>query len=175
MIKSIVEILKNIALRHKGVNTFKYQDDMTNNAQHNYNTYQVYVDNAQLHQMNITTNVFTSEFQIYILSHPSEEKDGKSIIDIQDEAFTIAVDIIGFIDTKPEFQGILSVHDFSIITLADYTAQRNAGVKLSLVLEAPSPLNLCTLDDNFNDEPIEPDKEVDLEINPIDLPISIRC
>ena len=175
MIKSIIGILRDIALRHKGVQTFRYQSDMVNNAQHNYNTYQVYVDNVNYHQLNITTNVFTSEWQIYILSHPSTEEGGKTVMDIQDEAFTIAVDILGYIDTKPEFYGVLSVHDYSILTLADYTAQKSAGVKLSLVLETPSPLNLCDLDDNFNDKPIEPEEDNDISINPIDLPITIRC
>ena len=44
----------------------------------------------------------------------------------------------------------------------------------------PSPVNLCTLDDNFNDEPYEdePDNEIDLnngsigdiDLKPIELP-----
>lgn len=174
MIRSIVDILRDISLKHKGVRTFRYQNDMVNNAQHNYNTYQVYVDTVSYHNMNITTNIFTSEFQIYILSQPTTEESGKTVEDIQTEAFTIAVDIIAYIDTKPEFNGILRVHDFSILTLEGYTAQRSAGVKLSLVLEAPSPLNLCEIDDNFG-EPIEPDEDNKIDINPVDLPITIRC
>ena len=53
MIKDIIEILKNVSLRHKGVRTFKYQSDIYNNAQNNYATYQVYVDDISLHQLNI--------------------------------------------------------------------------------------------------------------------------
>lgn len=175
MIKSLINIIKDIALKHKGVKTFRYQSDFSNNAQHNYGTYQVYVDNVNHHQLNITTNIFTSEFQIYILSQPTNETSGQTVEDIQTVAFTIAVDILGYIDTKPEFQGILNVHDYSILTLADYTAQRSAGVKLSLVLEVPSPLNLCNLDDNFNEKPWEDEEDNDIDVDPIDLPITIRC
>jgi hypothetical protein len=49
----------------------------------------------------------------------------------------------------------------------------------------PSPVNLCTLDDNFNDEPYkdDEDKEIDInneeigdiEINPIHLPTNRIC
>ena len=92
---------------------------------------------------------------------------------------------MAFIDTQEAFQGILSVYDYSILTLSHYTDDNAAGVKLSLVLQMPSPLNWCTLDDNFDDEPHEEeqDKEIDipttevgeLDINPIKLPINRRC
>jgi hypothetical protein len=49
----------------------------------------------------------------------------------------------------------------------------------------PSPLNWCTLDDNFDDEPHieEPDHEIDIDsnevgdidINPIRLPRNNNC
>ena len=49
----------------------------------------------------------------------------------------------------------------------------------------PSPVNLCTLDDNFDDEPHEeePDHEIDInvgeigniDINPIHLPRNREC
>jgi hypothetical protein len=69
--------------------------------------------------------------------------------------------------------------------LSHYTDDNAAGVKLSLVLSMPSPLNWCTLDENFNDEPYEdqPDREItinddeigDIDINPIHLPRTKRC
>lgn len=172
MIKSIVSTIKDVCLRHKGVETFRYQQDFSNNAQHNYATYQCYLDSISYHQLNITTNIFRSEVQLYILAQPQE--GGKTVEDIQDEAFTIAVDIMGYIDTKPQFQGIMSVYDYSILTIADYTAQRSAGVKLSLVLQLPNPLNLCTIDDNFGE--YSEDEETPINITTIKLPINnIRC
>lgn len=172
MINTFVNLFKNIALRHKGVKSFRYQGDDFNNAQHNYDTFQVYLDDVSYHNLNITNNVFTSEFNLYILSKTDDEN---KVEDIQTKAFTIAVDILGYLDNKNEYYGILKLHDYSIITLSNYTAQRNCGVKLSVVLETPSPLNLCSIDDNFNDEPYEEEQEVDLDIKVIDLPKTRRC
>lgn len=163
MILSIVSALKNIFLRHKGVKTFKYQSAIYNNAQNNYSTYQVYLDDVALHQINITTNIVRAEYQIYILSQP--QQSGKTVADIQDEAYTIAVDVMALLDD--EWQGIISVHDWSILTVSNLTDDNSAGVKLSLVLRLPNPLNLCEYKDNFNDEPYEPepDKDIDIDID----------
>ena len=49
MLKDVINILKDISLRHKGVRTFRYQGDIYNNAQNNYKTYQVYCDDVSFH------------------------------------------------------------------------------------------------------------------------------
>ena len=182
MLKDVIEILRDISLRHKGVRTFKYQGVSYNNAQNNHKYYQVYVDDISLHELNITTNIFKASFEIYVLGFVDYDSD---VLTIQNNAYTIATDIMAYIDTKPDFKGILSVYDYSILTLSHYTDDSSAGVKLSLVLQMPSPVNLCTLDDNFNDEPFEDeedapidvdDKDVgDLDINPIHLPRNRVC
>lgn len=184
MLKDIIEILKNVSLRHHGVYTFRYQGDDLNNAQNNHKGYQVYVDDISLHELNITTQIFKVRFEIYVLGHP-DGTSGNTILDVQNNAYTIAVDIMAFIDSQEEFQGLLSVYDYSILTLSRYTDDDASGVKLSLVLEMPSPLNWCTLEDNFDDEPHEeePDHEIDInveevgdiDINPIHLPRRKDC
>lgn len=182
MLKDVIDILKDISLRHKGVRTFRYQGDDLNNAQNNYKGFQVYVDDISHHQLNITTNIFKAEFEIYVLGHVDDEHP---VLEIQNDAYTIACDIMAYIDTKPEFYNVLSVYDYDILTLSRYTDDSTAGVKLSLVLQMPSPVNLCELDDNFNDEPYEddPDREIDIndeeigdiDIKPIHLPRTNHC
>lgn len=182
MLKDVIEVLKEASLRHKGVYTFRYQGDDLNNAQNNYKMYQVYVDDISHHELNITTNIFKAQFEIYILGFVNEDK---TILDVQNDAYTIAVDIMAFIDSQEEYQGILSVYDYDILTLSHYTDDSSAGVKLSLVLQMPSPLNWCNLDENFDDEPHEEerdhkidvdDNEVgDITINPIKLPRNRNC
>ena len=54
MLKDVINILKDISLRHKGVRTFRYQGEKFNNAQNNHKTYQVYVDDISLHELNPT-------------------------------------------------------------------------------------------------------------------------
>ena len=185
MIKDVINVIKNAALRHKGVRTFRYQGDDLNNAQNNYKGYQVYVDDISHSQLNITTGIFKVEFQIYVLGF-ADGTSGNTILDVQNDAYTIACDIMAFIDTQDEYRGILSVYDYSILTLSHYTDDNSAGVKLSLVLEMPSPLNWCTLDDNFNDEPYEEPEDTpidvptesvpdDLDIKPITLPKNRNC
>lgn len=184
MLKDIVNIIKDVSLRHKGVRTFRYQSKIYNNAQNGYETFQVYLDDISHHELNITTNIFKVSFELYVLTQPS--KDIEAILEAQDEAYTIAVDILGYIDNMDAYKGIMSVYDYSILTLAHYTDDDSCGVRLSVVLQVPSPLNLCTLEDNFNDEPYEgetdheidvDDKEVgDLDIKTIKLPKSPnRC
>ena len=182
MLKDVIEILKEASLRHRGVYTFKYCGDDLINQQNNYKMYQVYVDDISLHQLNITTNIFKVEFQIYILGFVDNDK---TVLDVQNDAYTIAVDIMAFIDSQPEYSGILSVYDYSILTLSRFTDDNSAGVKLSLVIQMPSPLNWCELDNNFDDEPHqeEADHQIDIdtndvgeiELNPIHLPRNRQC
>lgn len=182
MLKDVVNIIKDISLRHKGVRTFRYQSEILNNAQNNHAMYQVYVDDVSLHELNITTNIFKAKFEIYILGFVD---DDTTVLEVQNNAYTVACDIMAYIDIKDEFKGVLSVYDYSILTLSHYTDDNAAGVKLSLVLQMPNPVNLCTLDDNFNDEPWEdePDHEIDvnneeigdIDINPITLPTNRIC
>lgn len=184
MLKDVIEILRDVSLRHKGVYTFRYQGDDLNNAQNNHRGYQVYVDDISLHELNITTNIFKAQFEIYVLGHPNGES-GNTILDVQNNAYTIACDIMAYIDTQDEFKGILSVYDYSILTLARYTDDNASGVKLSLVLQMPSPVNLCELDDNFDDEPheeeqdheidVDTDDVGDIDITPITLPRNRIC
>lgn len=184
MIKDLVEIFKNISLRHKNVRTFRYQNDMHNNAQNNHKTYQVYLDTVSLHQLNITTNIFTSSFELYILSQP-DGTSGNTIEDVQNYAFTIAVDILGALDNWEDYKGVLSIHDYSILTVSEYSDDNSSGVKLSVILETPSPLNLCLLDDNFNEDPYQEDEDHeidvdedevgDIDITPITLPRNRIC
>lgn len=184
MLKDVIEIIKNISLRHKGVRTFRYQGEKLNNAQNNFKGYQVYVDDINLHELNITTNIFKVSLEIYVLGQP-DGTSGNTVLDVQNNAYTIACNIMAFIDTQDEFKGILSVYDYSLLTLARYTDDNSAGVKLSLVLQMPSPVNLCTLDENFNDEPYEDEEDHEIDINeeevgdiditPITLPRNRQC
>lgn len=182
MLKDIVNIIKDTALRHKGVHTFRYTGDDLHNQQHNHEYYQVWMDDVSYHQLNITTNIFRVEFNLYILGFPKDIPE--DILEKQNDAYTIAADIIAYIDTNEAFNGFLSVYDYSIITLSHYSGDNASGVKLSLILAMPSPVNMCELEDNFNDEPYEPeeDKEIDvdtkeighIDIKPIKLPKN-RC
>ena len=174
MYKEIINIIRNICLRYKDIETFKYQDSCFNNQQNSHKGFQVYVDDTTLSELTIETDIFKVSYEIFIIN------SGNDILDNQDKAFNIAVNLMAYLDNMPQYHGILSVYDYSIMTLSHYTDDDSSGVKLSLVLQVPSPLSLCTLEDNFLDEPKEEeqDKEItvndrndkELDVHPIKLP-----
>lgn len=153
MLKELIDIIKDTALRHKGVCTFRYQDAVYNNAQNGYKPYQVYLSNTSFHNLNITTNIFTVEFNLYILAQPTKDVDG--VLYVQNQAYTIAADIVAYLDNSEDYKGVISMHDYSMMTLANYTDDNSAGVRLSITLEVPSPVNLCEIGENFNEKPYE--------------------
>ncbi len=171
--KDITNIIMNICGRFKGISTVKYQSDILNNKQGNDKPIQVFIDDITNHQFNLTTNIVKVEYNIYILMTP--KKDAEGILNAQDEAYNAALNILYKIDNMDEYKGILSVYDYSIITVSHMTDNDSAGVKLSLVLRIPNGVNLCEINDNFNDEAIKPeeDNEITLkekeEVNDIDL------
>jgi len=182
--KEIVDTLINVLSRFKGVNYVKYQGDDLNNQQHNNKTIQCYIDNISLSQYNLTTNINKISFEVYILGF-ADGTSGNTALDVQDVCYNVAVNFLTYIDNAPQFQNLISLYDWSILTLDRYTAQSNAGVKLSVVLNAVSPINLCEYEDWFNDEPYTPeeDKDIDvptsevgeLEVHPIKLLRNRNC
>lgn len=187
MITDLVNIIKDVALRHKGIRTFKYEAAYYHNAQNNNATYQFYLDDVSYHNLNITTNIFRVEFNAYILSQPKNKDVPDDILYVQNTAYTIAANILAYIDNYPDYKNVISLHDYSIMTISHYSDDDSAGVKLSIVLSTPSPVSLCTLDDNFNEEPYtpEPDKpEIDIDqketpeelvLKTIKLPRNPKC
>lgn len=182
--KEIVEALINVLKRFKGVNYVKYTGDDLINQQNNNKTLQCWIDNISHSQYNLTTNINKIEFQLYILGFSTGES-GNTVLDVQDECYNVAVNFLTYIDNMPQFQNLISLYDWSILTLDRFTDDSNAGVKVSVVLNAVSPINLCEYQDWFNDEPYEddPDKEIDINVDevgdidlkPIELPKNRHC
>lgn len=181
--KDIINVVKDTLSRFKGVNYVKYQGDDLNNAQHNYKTIQCYIDDVVYEQHNLTTNINKMELQVYILGFP-ENDTPDDILDVQDKCYNVAINVLAYLDIKPQFQGILSIYDYDILTLSHYSGQNNAGVKVSIVLNVPSAVNICELEDNFG-EPYAPDEDDiititedevgDITLKPINLPKTNRC
>ena len=185
MYKDLIEIIKDVCLRYKGVRTFRYQNVFLNNAKNNYATLQVYLSDVTHHNLNISVlpNIFKMEATMYILDTPTKEPD--SILEVQDNAYNAALNILAKLDSLEGYEGILSVYDYNITTISHYTDDDSAGVMMSVELEIPVAVNLCELNDNFNDEPYsEPaDKEIDLpdrkepefELKKVKLPKNKTC
>ena len=175
--KDVVNVIKDALSRFKGVNFVKYTGDDLINQQNNNKTLQCWIDDISLHQFNLTTNIVKAEYQIYILGFP--DKTPESVLEVQDICYNAAINVMAYIDTRDELKGLVSIYDFSILTLSRFSDDSSAGVKLSLVLQIPNGVDLCTMEDNFG-EPYtpEPDKPIDIpddEVGEIDLkPIRLR-
>lgn len=175
MLEDIIKLFKDVSLRHKKVSTFKYQNSILINAQGNNKSFQVVVDDNSMHQLLISysPNIFTSTFDIYIIGFVSTDDD---ILNIQSQAYDIAIQLLGKIERMDEYKGIIEIHDYSIMTLSHFTDDDSAGVKLSVEIRVP--VGLCDIDEYFDDDmdideeikEINPDK--DIELKPIRLPIN---
>ena len=161
--KQIVEALIDVLSRFKGVNYVKYTGNDLINQQNNHKTLQCWIDNISMSQYNLTTNINKISFEVYILGF-SEERTSESILYVQDKCYNAAVNFLAYIDNMPQFQNLISLYDWSILTLDRFSDDSNAGVKVSVVLNAVSPINLCELEDNFG-EPYTPEQDTDIDIN----------
>lgn len=182
--KQIVDTLVGVLSRFKGVNYVRYTGDDLINQQNNNKPIQCWIDNISLSQYNLTTNINKMSFEVYILGF-ADGTSGNTVLDVQDVCYNVAVNFLTYIDNMPQFQNLISLYDWSILTLDRFSDDSNAGVKLSVVLNAVSPINLCEFESWFNDEPYpeEQDHEIDvnneeigdIEINPITLPRNRIC
>lgn len=151
MLEQIVNYIGSVGLRHKAVKTFKYQKRSLINQQNNNGYIELIIeDNAYLQQV-ITQNIFTATFNVDILGFP---KDDTEILSIQSLCMQIAVEIMAYIEQDTTFLGQLSIHDYDILLVSHFTDDASAGIRLSLELVIPNPINLCSFMDNF-DENVE--------------------
>lgn len=164
MFKQLILYIINVALKHKAVKYSKYKNKIYTNAQNNNAYMQFNIDTDPYFQLLITSpnQPFTMTLNIDILSFP---KDNYTVLDCQNDALQIGVEVIHYIAQDETFMGMLSIHDFSFLGLDEYTDDRAAGQRLTLEIVVPNPINLCTFMDNFSEEfiPVEKeDKEIDL-------------
>lgn len=182
MLEQIVNYIGSIGLKHKAVKTFKYQKRSLINQQNNNGYVELIIeDNAYLQQV-ITQNIFTATFNVDILGFP---KDDTEILGIQSLCMQIAVEIMAYIEKDGTFLGKLSIHDYDILLVSHFTDDSSCGVRLSLELIIPNPINLCSFMDNFDenveivekptldltqsDKAVATDKKKKLNLRPIKL------
>lgn len=181
--KQIVEALIEPLKRFKGVNYVRYTGDDLINQQNNNKTLQCWIDNISMSQYNLTTNVNKIEFQVYILGFVGQDTTS---LDVQDICYNVGVNYLTYIDNMPQFSNLVSLYDWSILTLDRFSNDNSSGVKLSVVLNVVSPINLCDYQNWFNDSPYEEDQDNpididgddelgDIDINPITLSSKRKC
>jgi len=161
MINEIKNIIRDACLRHKGVRSFRYAGEDLINAQNGAKYIQAVMDDVSLMELNITTGIFVWHTDLYLLAFPGRQASDVSAW--QDACLTVAVDVMALLEK--ENPADLRVHDFSILTLSRFSDDSAAGVKISLDLEVPNPIDLCNYEENFSDEPWSGDTDHRIDIS----------
>lgn len=166
MFKQIIDYLMETALKHKAVKQSKYQRRSLINAQNNNRYIQFIIEDDPFTQYIKTSNVFTITYNIDILGFPTKDY---SSLQIQSDCFQIGNEILKKID-KGEMSKYLSVWDYSFLSLSNFTDDNASGQRLTLELVVPNPVNLCTLNDNFDDEVEVEETDIELDLKDVNPP-----
>ena len=156
MIKELTNYLMSTFYKHIGVQTVKYQIEKLINQQPTNRYIEVIIDDEPYLKSTSTEGIMTIEYNIIILSK-------EDILTAQDNALHIALDVINIIDNQRDYN--LSVGDYSFIGLSDYTDDKANGVRLTLELVIPNPIDLCA--ENFDES-----KDINAEDTSNDITLS---
>lgn len=150
-------------MKHTAVRTFKYQSRALINAQGNNRMFEVVIEDDSDARFYKMSGIFALNLNIDVIGKPNTKTP---ILEIQSAAFQIANEIIAYIMKDDTYMGFLSVTDKDFMFLSHFTDDDSAGVRLSLQLAIPNPVDLCSLDDNFTDEEPEITESDDIDLNP---------
>lgn len=180
MLKQLIEYIGSVALKHVAVKQFKYQKRIMINQQNNNGYVQFIIETDPFFQLIKTSNTYTLTLNIDVLAFPNSNY---SVLDCQNDCFTIGNEILWYISRDNLFMGQLSVYDYSFLAIEEFTDDNAAGQRISLELVIPDPIDLCKYIDNFNEDDMGVDitddvglshaypesKSNDLILNPIKL------
>ena len=178
MIKNLIDSIKETAEHIEGVKFFRYEGQDRLNAQNNNKTIQIYVEDDIFTEYLILKDLVKVSLHINILDKVYQQD---SIEDVHDNTYKIAIVLMKLIERT--YPSNISLYDYSLMTLSHFTDDDLFGVRLSVYLLMPSPINECNINDFINElnkyEEVE-DKDIDIktpqiDINNIDInPIKIQ-
>lgn len=166
MYSEIVDYIKNVCNKHVAVKSAKYQNSSLINQQGNNPYVQVIVEsNGVYAQWLKTSNVFTMTFNIDFLGFV--DRGGNSELDVHNLTFQIANEVLAYIDGDFSMKQFISIWDYDLLSLSHFSNDNTSGWRLSLELVVPTPIDLCNMYDNFDEDKmeVEDEKELDL-VNP---------
>ena len=150
----------DIAAQHKAVNKVGYKRQININDQSNEKYFQFIIDNESLLEKQLVEGIMTLRLNVDVLGFISSDL---TVLDVQDTALHIILDYIEFINADTTYYN-LEVRDYSIASYSEYTDDNSAGVRCTMQLIVPNPINLCEYRDNFIEK--ERETEVEIDMNP---------
>ena len=167
MIKNLVEAIKEQAEHIKNVKFFKYEGADLINSQNNNATIQIWVEDDVFTEYVVTKDLIKVQLNIDILDNI---RDGEEKIDCHDRTTKIAIVLIKLIEEN--YKNILSVYDYNLLNVSNYSDDDLFGTRMSLYLTMPSPINFCNINefiDELNEYEKNDDKEITINKPEIDI------
>ena len=154
MIYSIVEAIKETALKHKGVMTFKYQDKLLTNAQPNNQYYEVIVETDGYFKQ--VKDIHTLSINMSVLGFVD-----KSELETQDICSQIGLSIINKVCQDNSW--LMTLIGYSILLFTKRTDDSASGARFTIELAVPSFIDWCSEQNNWltDEEYAEKIKESD--------------
>lgn len=149
-----------IATQHKAVNKVGYKRQININDQSNEKYFQFIIDNESLLEKQLVEGIMTLRLNIDVLGFISSDL---TVLDIQDTALHIILDFMEYINNDTTYYN-LEVRDYSVASYSEYTDDNCAGVRATIQLIVPNPINICEYRDNFIEK--EEEVKVEMDINP---------
>lgn len=140
MIYSIVEAIKETALKHKGVMTFKYQDKLLTNAQPNNQYYEVIVETDGYFKQ--VKDVHTLSINMSVLGFVD-----KSELETQDICSQIGLSIINKVCQDNSW--LMTLMGYSILLFTKRTDDSASGARFTIELAVPSFIDWCSEQNNW--------------------------
>lgn len=167
MIKNLVNAIKEEAEHIKNVKFFNYEGADLINSQNNNSTIQVWVEDDVFIEFLTTKDLIKVQMNIDILDKIG---DGEEKIDCHDRTTKIAIVLIKLIEEN--YKNILSVYDYNLLNVSNYSDDDLFGTRMSLYLTMPSPINFCNINefiDELNEYEKNDDKEITINKPEIDI------
>lgn len=140
--KQLINDILKMASKHILVGDTIYKRELNINDQNNHNYYQFLIDNEGL----ITERTpSTLEFNtnVTILGIPNDEIP---VITVQDNSLHILLDVLEMIGDELEN---VEVNGMNVLFLTEYTDDNCSGIRATVSLIIPKPINLCEYQYHF--------------------------
>ena len=158
MIKNLVNAIKEEAEHIKNVKFFNYEGADLINSQNNNSTIQVWVEDDVFIEFLTTKDLIKVQMNIDILDKIGDDEEK---IDVHDRTTKIGIVLIKILEES--YKNILSVYDYNMLNVSNYSDDDLYGTRMSIYLTMPSPVNECNISD-FIDELNKYYKEEDNDI-----------
>lgn len=162
MLEQIINYIMECAIKHIAVNSVKYQSRVLINQQNSNPNYQVVIEDDAYLQYMKTGNVNTLSLNIDILSHCGDDSE---ILNVQSTALQIGSELLKYVETDDYFFSMLKIDDYDFLALSHFTDDDSAGIRVTVQLIVPNPVDLCSYRDNFDEDKdfsVEKDETINL-------------